>query len=95
MRTGKVTMRGGVAVSADISRLSTRARNALNNAGVCVTAIHKAELRKEVQLGRLNLKKVRNLGVTTECEILEWLGIKTPRKQIWNFDPFAGKPIKR
>ena len=67
----------------------------MENAGICTTAIDKAELRKEIQSGMLNLKKVRNLGPATECEILEWLGIKTPRKLMWNFDPFTGKPIKR
>ena len=86
--------------------LSTRAKNALTNAGVFIMAdkygfarvppgFSKDDLKAEVESGRLNLKKVRNLGPSTECEILEWLGIEKPRKIMWNFNPFTGKPIKR
>ena len=83
--------------------LSTRAKNALNNAGVFIMAdkygfarvppgFSKDDLKAEVESGRLNLKKVRNLGSSTECEILEWLGIEKPEKQCGRLRRCCRKP---
>jgi hypothetical protein len=49
----------------------------------------RARLRKMVKMGQLDLKRIRNIGRTTQEDILEWLGLPTDSKETMWGNPIA------